>query len=101
MTGDQIIRANLFIALFMITYLSGALVLSLDNIGVYEALGYSQAMLTNTGSFAGDVLATVSPADFSALSKAAMCLLMVAGRLEIYPFIMIFMRSFWRPDKLY
>ena len=101
MTSDQVLRANLFIALFMITYLGGALLLSIDNgMGVFDALNYSQAMITNTGTSIGELDAPGLAEHFTAFTKTVMCLLMIAGRLEVYPFVMIFMRSFWKPDNL-
>ena len=100
MTSDQVLRANLFLALFMITYLGGALLLSFDRMGLYDALNYSQAMITNTGTSIGELDAPGLAEDFSAFTKSMMCLLMIAGRLEIYPFIMIFMRSFWKPERM-
>ena len=98
MTSDQVIRANLFIALFMITYLAGALMLSFDSMGLYDALNYSQAMITNTGTSIGELDAPGLAENFTAFTKAMMCILMIAGRLEIYPLVMIFLRNFWRSD---
>lgn len=100
MTGDQVVRANLFIALFMATYLFGALLLSFDNMDVYDALNYSQAMITNTGTSIGELDAPGLAESFTPFTKYMMCLLMIAGRLEIYPFVMIFMRSFWKPERV-
>ena len=99
LTNDQIVRANLFIVLFMIFFLGGALMLSLDTISVADALNYSQAMLTNTGTSIGELSKPATVANFSAFSKIVMCLQMIAGRLEIYPFIMIFLRNFWKSDS--
>ncbi len=99
MKSGQIVRANLFIALFVITWLIGAMLLSIDDIGVDTALAYSQAAVTNTGSSVLEPHMTGQPAEISAFSKYVMCILMLAGRLEIYPFIMLFMRSFWKPER--
>ena len=99
MTSDQVMRANLFIVLFMLFWTGGAVLLSLDDMSVHRALCYSQAMLTNTGNTAGDFGQAALVQDFTPFTKAVMCLLMIAGRLEIYPFIMIFLRNFWRSDS--
>jgi trk system potassium uptake protein TrkH len=56
-------------------------------------------MLTNTGTSIGELTKPATAANFSGFSKAVMCLLMIAGRLEIYPFIMIFRRNFWKSDS--
>ena len=99
MTSDRVMRANLFIVLFMLFWLGGALLISLDDIGVYRALAYSQAMLTNTGNSIADLGAPALVQGYSPFTKAVMCVLMIAGRLEIYPFIMIFLKNFWRSDS--
>ena len=92
----HIVRANLFIAMFLFTFLAGALILSADgSLSMDQALNYSQAMITNTGTYAGEA----GTPDFSVLSRLVMCALMLAGRLEIYPVIMVFMRDFWSKES--
>lgn len=99
MKSDQAVRANLFIALFMITYLFGALLLSLDNISLYEALTYSQSMITCTGTCAGSAAGSVIASDLSSFSKIVMGILMICGRLEIYPVLMLMSVGFWKSDS--
>jgi len=101
MKSEWVARANLFIALFMITYLFGALLLSLDNMSLYDALNYSQAMITNTGSSIGLPAVSGISSDYSWFTKLVMSALMLAGRLEIYPLLMLFFRSFWKSDSSY
>ncbi len=98
MKSDYVIRANLFVALFMITYLLGALLLSFDSMEVIDALNYSQAMITNTGTSIGQLDMPGLAENFTPLSKLTMCILMIAGRLEIYPLLMMFFRNFWKSD---
>lgn len=96
---EQLVQANIFIFLFMLIYILSALVISLDNKNesILDALNYSQAMLTNTGrAFAGS---GVLSAEFSPLSKLVMCFEMLCGRLEIFPVLMLFFKSFWKPDR--
>lgn len=99
MKSDQVMRANVFIVLFVLFWLGGALLLSLDDMSLQQALTYSQAMLTNTGNTMADMGAPTLVSDFTPLTKAVMCLLMIAGRLEIYPFVMIFLKNFWKSDS--
>ena len=96
--SDRAVSANLFIALFMITYLLGALLLSIDNIGIYESLVYAQAMITCTGTCIGGTSASDLVIGFSSFSKFVMGILMICGRLEIYPLLMLFFRGFWKSD---
>ena len=95
--SDRAISVNLLIALFMLTYLLGALLLSLD-LGIYESLSYSQSMLTCTGTCIGASSASDLVENVSSFSKVVMGLLMICGRLEIYPVLMIFFRGFWKSD---
>lgn len=96
--SDRVFSANLFIALFMITYLLGALLLSLDNVRIYDALCYSQSMLTCTGTCIGAESASDVVVGFSSFGKCVMGVLMICGRLEIYPFMMFFFRGFRKSD---
>lgn len=97
--GDQVVRANIYISLYMATFLLGALLLSFDNNGVFEALSLSQGMISNTGAAFAELSHPGIIGDTSVFSKLVMCLLMLAGRLEIYSLIMIFMPSFWHSDN--
>ena len=36
---------------------------------------------------------------FNEFSQLVMSLLMIAGRLEMYAMVIVFARSFWKPDK--
>ncbi len=96
--SEHFMQANLYISLFMIVYIIGALLLSLDNKNesIVDALSYSQAMLTNTGT---SVSSAGQAVYFSPLSKIVMSVEMLCGRLEIYPVLMLFSRSFWRSDS--
>ena len=98
---DQLVQTNLFIALFMLIYVLAAVFLSLDNKNesILDALSYSQAMITNTGMPVGAMSAPGFAADFSPLSRIVMSVEMLCGRLEIYPVLMLFSRSFWRSDS--
>ena len=97
--SDRAVSANLFIALFMITYLLGALLLSLDNIG---SMNRSELLPGHdyqcTGTCIGASPHPISSNGFSSFSKVVMGLLMICGRLEIYPVLMIFFRGFWKSD---
>ena len=96
--SEYVASANIFIALFMITYLLGALLLSLDNVSLIEALSYSQAMITNSGISLASLTNAGLAVRFSAYGRTVLAIIMIAGRLEIYPLLMLFFRSFWRSE---
>lgn len=54
------------------------------------------ATLNNTGPGMGMVGSTGHYADFNVFSKMVFCFNMLAGRLELYPFLLIFIPSAWR-----
>ena len=99
--SDQLVQANLFISLFMCIYIFSALILALDNKNesIFDALNFSQAMLTNTGTSIAELDSPGLAARFSPLSKIVMSFEMLCGRLEIYPVLMLFMKSFWKSDN--
>ena len=54
------------------------------------------ATLNNTGPGMNMVGSTGNYSEFSILSKIVFCFNMLAGRLELYPFLLIFIPSAWR-----
>lgn len=54
------------------------------------------ATLNNTGPGMNLVGSTGNYADFNMFSKIVFCFNMLAGRLELYPFLLIFIPSAWR-----
>lgn len=97
----HLVQANLFISLFMAIFIISAMIISLDNKNesIFDALNYSQAMITNTGTSIAELGVSGPAPDFSPLSKVVMSVEMLCGRLEIYPVLMLFFRSFWKSDS--
>ena len=95
---NTLLRCNLYIVMFVVTFLFGALILSI-NLDLNTALSTSLAMLTNTGTYINQTATTGILDDYSIVSKITMMFLMLAGRLEIYPVILIFFKSFWKNDN--
>lgn len=89
---------TIFIMLYILFAMGGALILSLDGYNLTTSLSSSLAMLSNTGMG----LDKVSTGDFSIYSppmRLVLCFLMIAGRLELFTFLALFMPSFWFPSK--
>lgn len=95
---NTLLRCNLYIVMFVVTFLFGALILSI-NLDLNTALNTSLAMLTNTGTYINQTATPGIIDDYSIVSKITMMFLMLAGRLEIYPVILIFFKSFWKNDN--
>ncbi len=92
--SSAIARVNVYILLFMVIFFLGSLVLTIDGTSVIDALAYSQAMLTNTGTPVTMLSDPGIIAQFSTLSKMTLCFLMLCGRLEIYPVLLLFYKGF-------
>ena len=88
------------IYIYFIAYIgiliSSILLVSLDNFDFETTFS---AVLTTIGNV-GPGMAKVGPmgnfADFSPLSKLVLCFDMLAGRLEIFPFLVLFTAPAWR-----
>ena len=87
-----------FVLLFFGVYLLSVLVLSLDNLDMETTLTAPMALFTNTGMGFGEV----SDANFDLFSLPARlycAVLMIFGRLEMYALLILFSRSFWKPNR--
>jgi hypothetical protein len=62
----------------------------------YEALGLSMASLSNVGPAMGYYGPAHSWAILSPVAKCTCSVLMLIGRLEIFPVLLLFTRSFWK-----
>lgn len=91
------------IAYFFIWYMGiffvSFLLISLDNFGTETSFVSVLTTLNNVGPGMGVIGATGNFAGYSALSKLVLCFDMLAGRLEIFPMIMLLAPSVWRKNR--
>lgn len=85
-----------FFILFLLVFVIGSILISLNGSGFEDSLALSICALSNSGN----AIHLLSP-DFDATSlhwgnKLVVMILMIIGRLEIIPFMMILSRTFWR-----
>lgn len=90
---------TVFILLYILVFLVGALVLSLQNLDMQTTLSTSLAMLSNIGIGFGEGVCTGNYSMFSDPIKVFMSLLMIIGRLELFSIIVLFTRNFWGRDR--
>lgn len=86
----------MFIFIFIIIFLIGTLILIITGIPVNEAAGASASAMSNVGPGLG---ASGNMGNYSAFNSPAlitMSILMLIGRLELFTFLAIFTRSFWK-----
>ena len=88
---------------FLIAYVGLAIlsffIISLDNFSFETNVSAVIATMSNIGPGFDQVGATCNYANYSVLSKLVLCINMLAGRLEIYPIIILFARSAWRKAR--
>lgn len=72
------------------------LIVSADNFDFATTFSSVMATLNNIGPGIEDVGAAGNFSAFSPLSKLVFCFDMLAGRLEIFPFLMLFTTKVWR-----
>lgn len=72
------------------------LLLALDGNDMTTSTTAAIASINNIGPGLGLVGPTGNFAHLSVFSKAVVSLLMIVGRLEIYPLMLLFLPSFWR-----
>ena len=85
-----------YFALYMLLLLGCTLILSLDGYDFATNFTASLSCMSNIGPGLGLVGPTGNFAIFSALSKIAMTLTMLCGRLEIYAVVILFIPSTWK-----
>lgn len=85
-----------FFFMYMLVFIAGILIVSLDNLDWATTITSVAATLGNIGPGFGAVGAVGNYAGFSDLSKVALSIIMIVGRLEIYPILLVSMPSFWK-----
>lgn len=95
--GPDVLRVvyTYLLAYFGILVVS-VLLVSIDNFDFETTFSSILATLNNIGPGFSMVGPVGNFADFSPLSKIVFCFDMLAGRLEIFPFLMLFSISAWR-----
>ncbi len=85
-----------FVGCYLLLVLGGTLVVSLD--GESFAVSFSAALtcMSNVGPGLEKIGPAGNFAAFSAFPKAVLSVLMITGRLEIFPVLILFSRSTWQ-----
>ncbi len=85
-----------YLVLYVLTFLAGALLISVDGTSLETTLTASLTCLSNVGPGLGAVGPMGNFADFSYFSKVVLSLEMLVGRLEIFPILIFFAPSTWK-----
>ncbi len=90
---------TVFILLYAMVFLVGSLLLALQNLDLETTLSTTLGMLSNTGLGLGEGANVGNYSMFSNGLKPVLCMLMIIGRLEMFPIIVLFTRNFWGKDR--
>ena len=89
-------NANAYLAAYIVIIILCILVISLDGFSVETNLTATLACFNNIGPGLDAVGPTCNYSAFSDLSKIVLSVAMLAGRLEIFPMLVLCSRSTWR-----
>ena len=93
----EVVRAtNMFLFVYILIFSISLLIVSLDNFDLVSNFTAIAATLNNIGPGLGAVGPTGSFGCYSYVSKIVMIFDMLAGRLEIFPLLLLFKRDTWR-----
>lgn len=93
----QVLRSiNTFLAAYIMIFAVSLLVVSLDNFDFTTNFTAVAATFNNIGPGLAKVGPSGNFSEFSALSKIVLMFDMLAGRLEVFPMLLLFTPSTWR-----
>ena len=82
--------------LFYLLAAVGSILLAFTGVVFDEAIAACMSAISNTGPALGSLGAVGNYSEVPAAGKWILSILMLAGRLELYTFFIIFVPAFWR-----
>lgn len=95
---DTLLNISSFFMLYMVIFILGSIVISLEGISIMSATSAVAATLGNIGPGFEFVGPTHTYADFSNFSKLLLSFFMLLGRLELFTVIALLTPKFWRSE---
>jgi len=89
-SNDTVTSISSFFILYILIFILGTILISLEGINFESAASATASMLGNVGPGFGFVGPTCTYSKFSAVSKLFLSLLMLLGRLELFTIIALF-----------
>ena len=94
---NTVLRSALvFLCAYVVIYAASLIIISLDNFDFETNFTAVAATLNNIGPGLAGVGPTSNFGSYSPLSKIVLCFDMLAGRLELFPMLLLFIPSAWR-----
>ena len=100
--NDQVVEerildtTNAYLAAYVVIIIVSAVLISIDGFSTGTNVSAVLACFNNIGPGLEAVGPTCNYAGFSAFSKLVLIMDMLAGRLEIFPILVLFSRSTWK-----
>lgn len=95
---DKVVINNIhsYLIMYLFVYVLSFLILSLQNLDFASTIGAVTTCINNIGPGFGIVGPSGNFASLSDLSKLVLSFDMLAGRLEIFPILMLFSKDIWK-----
>lgn len=93
---DVIANTNAYLAAYFIIVAALVMILSFDGFSIETNLSSALCTFNNIGPGLGSVGPTCNFSAYGPLSKIALSLAMITGRLEIFPILSLFSRGTWK-----
>ena len=84
-----------FVGCYVLVLLGAGLIVSLDDVSFAVSFSAALTCLSNVGPGLQEIGPVGSFAEFSSLSKVVLSITMIAGRLELFPILVLFSRRTW------
>ena len=96
----EVVRSvNAYIACFILVFTTSLLLITLDNRDLETNFTAVAATINNIGPGLSGVGPASNFRDFSAFSKIVLTFNMIAGRLELFPMLILFSPATWKKSK--
>lgn len=94
---NEILRStNIFLSVYLVIFAVSVLIVAIDNFDLVTTFTAVAATLNNIGPALGVAGPMGNFSSFSYLSKCVMIFDMLAGRLEIFPLLLLFFKGTWK-----
>lgn len=96
LSEDAVSGVHMYICVFFVLIVFGTLIISLDKYSITESLSAVITCLCNIGPGLNEIGPAGNFSGFSDISKTFLSILMIVGRLEIYPVLLLFSPATWK-----
>ena len=85
-----------YLGLYVVVVFVGIFLVCFDNVDMQEAIGAVPTCFNNVGPAFGRLSPVGNFSELSYFTKLVLSFLMLAGRLEIYPMLIVFYYKAWK-----